>query len=86
MIVVTRLNHTSVVVNSDLIEQIESTPDTVMTLTTGQKLMVLETTDVIIERVLEFRRAILNPESARRPASLVAEQYQIAGKPTHGSL
>ncbi len=58
MIHVTRFNHTVVVLNSDLIEQIESTPDTVVSLTTGEKLMVLECSDEIVRRVIEFRRAI----------------------------
>ena len=42
MIPLTRLNHIPLVLNSDLIEHIEITPDTVITLTTGQKIMVLE--------------------------------------------
>jgi flagellar protein FlbD len=58
MIYVTRLNHTSVVLNSDLIEQIETTPDTVISLTTGQKIMVLESTEQLLERVVNFRRSI----------------------------
>jgi flagellar protein FlbD len=58
MIYVTRLNHTSVVLNSDLIEQIETTPDTVISLTTGQKIMVLESTEQILERVVNFRRSL----------------------------
>ena len=62
MIHVTRLNHTPVVLNSDLIEQIEETPDTVISLTTGQKIMVLESTEKIIDRVRLFRRSILAPQ------------------------
>ena len=58
MINVTRLNHTPLVLNSDLIEQIETTPDTVISLTTGQKIMVLESTEQILERVVNFRRSI----------------------------
>ncbi len=58
MIHLTRINHVPVVVNSDLIEHIETTPDTVISLTNGQKLIVLETADEIIGRVVEFRRAI----------------------------
>ena len=61
MIYLTRLNHTPVVVNAELIEHIETTPDTVVSLTTGQKFMVLESTEEIIRRVLNFRRAILTP-------------------------
>jgi len=59
MIRVTRLNHTPVVLNSDLIQELEATPDTVITLTTGQKIMVLESTEEIIERVVSFRQQIV---------------------------
>jgi len=61
MIHVTRLNHTPVVLNCDLIEQIETTPDTVISLTTGQKIMVLESTEEIIDSVRAFRQSILAP-------------------------
>jgi flagellar protein FlbD len=64
MIHVTRLNQSSVVLNSDLIEQIESTPDTLITLTNNQKLIVLETADEIVERIRVYRRSILLPRSA----------------------
>jgi len=55
----TRLNQVPLVVNSDLIEHVEITPDTVIALTTGQKILVRETADEIIERVVGFRRAVL---------------------------
>jgi flagellar protein FlbD len=61
MIHVTRLNHTPVVLNCDLIEQIEQTPDTVISLTSGQKIMVLESTEEIIDSVRAFRQSILAP-------------------------
>ena len=61
MIYVTRLNHTSVVLNADLIEYVETTPDTVISLTTGQKLMVRETAEEIVARVVHYRRSILAP-------------------------
>ena len=66
MIKITRLNHTPLILNSDLIEHIEVTPDTVITLTSGQKYMVLETTEEIIERVSVsgspcFAISLLNP-------------------------
>ena len=60
MIHLTRLNHIPLVVNSDLIEQIEMTPDTVITLTTGQKFMVLENADEVIQRIVQFRRSLLS--------------------------
>ena len=68
MITVTRLNHSQIVLNSDLIEQIEPTPDTVISLTTGQSIMVLEPTEEIVRRIIEFRRTILHSD----PHSLVA--------------
>lgn len=58
MIHLTRLNRLPLVLNADLIEWIEVTPDTVISLTTGQKLVVRESPDEVVERVLDFRRAI----------------------------
>lgn len=58
MIRLTRINRTPLIVNSDLIEHIETTPDTVISMTTGQKFVVLEPPDEVIEKVIEFRRAI----------------------------
>ena len=58
MIRLTRLNRVPVVLNSDLIEHIEETPDTVIMLTTGQAVRVRETADEIVERIVEFRRKI----------------------------
>lgn len=62
MIHVTRLNQSSIVLNCDLIEHIESTPDTVITLVNNQKLTVLETADEIVERIRAYRRSILLPQ------------------------
>ena len=62
MIRLTRLNHAPMVLNSDLIEHIDVTPDTVITLTTGQILRVCETADEVIGRIVEFRRRIFNPD------------------------
>jgi flagellar protein FlbD len=58
MINLTRLNHDAIVVNSDLIEHIDMTPDTVLSMNTGQRIMVLETASEVIERVVQFRRRI----------------------------
>jgi flagellar protein FlbD len=59
MIHLTRFNRSPLVVNSDLIEHIEVTPDTLIVLTTGQKILVLETAEEIVERVVGFRRMLL---------------------------
>jgi flagellar protein FlbD len=87
MIYVTRLNHTSVVLNCDLIEYVETTPDTVISLTTGQKLMVRETAEEIIARVVRYRRAIsalrdsreLPPSGGDQALTMAAESYSHGG-------
>jgi flagellar protein FlbD len=58
MVRLTRLNYAPLVLNSDLIEHIDSTPDTVITLTTGQILRVRESAEEVVERIVEFRRRI----------------------------
>lgn len=60
MIRLTRINQVPLVLNSDLIEHVEATPDTVIALTTGQKLMVLESAEEVVQKVIEFRRLIAN--------------------------
>lgn len=56
MIRVTRINDSELVLNSDLIEFVESVPDTMISLTTGKRIIVRETIDEIVERVAEFRQ------------------------------
>ena len=57
MIEVTRLNGQALVINSDLIEFVEESPDTIITLTTGKKIMVQEKSATIIDKVTHYRRA-----------------------------
>jgi uncharacterized protein YlzI (FlbEa/FlbD family) len=59
MIQLTRLNNNPLAVNSDLIKFVEQAPDTVITLVTGEKLVVRETAPQIIELITEFRRRVL---------------------------
>lgn len=58
MIQLTRINRSSLVLNSDLIEHIEVTPDTVISMTSGQKFMVLESAAQVIDKVIDFRRSL----------------------------
>jgi flagellar protein FlbD len=60
MIKLTRLNHVPLIVNADLIEHVEVTADTVVALTTGQKFMVLESAEEVVEKVIQYRKAILS--------------------------
>ncbi|MFL6451191.1 MAG: flagellar FlbD family protein [Bryobacteraceae bacterium] len=70
MIYLTRLNQVPLVINSDLIEHIEVTPDTVVVLTSGEKYLVLEPADEVIERVVKFRRSIFLNRPFVKGASL----------------
>jgi len=56
MIKVTRLNDAQLVINADLIEFVEAIPDTIISLTTGKKIMVKESIDEVIESVARFKR------------------------------
>jgi len=56
MIKLSRLNGKFLVVNAELIELIESTPDTILTLTTGKKIMVKESVEEVVEKVKGYMR------------------------------
>ena len=58
MIDVTRLNGKSLVINCELIEFIEETPDTVITFTTGTKIVVTESAEELKRMILEYKRSI----------------------------
>ncbi len=58
MIRLTRLNRGPFLLNPELIEHVESTPDTVITLTNGRQFMVLESAEEVTRLVLEYRRGI----------------------------
>lgn len=60
MIQLTRLNNSRLALNCDLIKYVEEAPDTVITLLSGEKLVVRETTMQVIERVRDFRRSVLS--------------------------
>jgi flagellar protein FlbD len=89
MIQLTRLNNARLAVNCDLIKYVEQAPDTVLTLVSGEKLVVRETAEQVIEQVRQFRRSILgNPErpsaassencatSSNRPPEKVQERHR----------
>ena len=59
MIQLTRLNNQPMMVNSDLIKLVEKAPDTVLTLISGEKIIVLESVDIVLEKIIAFRRSIL---------------------------
>jgi flagellar protein FlbD len=76
---VTRINNTPIVLNSDLIEQIEMVPDTMIALTNGQRLFVQETAEEVVDRIVEFRRKILEGLTAN-PDSPVGVNWPAASR------
>ena len=61
MIKLTRLNQSEVVVNVEMIEFVEETPDTLISLISGKKVLVTEPVDLIINRVIEYKKACNKP-------------------------
>lgn len=61
MIELSLINGTRITLNSDLIEFIEATPDTIISLSTGKKMIVRESVPEVIDKVVEFRRRIGAP-------------------------
>jgi flagellar protein FlbD len=93
MIELTRLNGTPIVLNSDLIKTAEAAPDTMLTLITGEKLIVREDTAEVMERVLAYRARLLASVAKRLPSygelqravSLTSLDLSDKSKPAIGS-
>ena len=68
MIELTRLNGTPIMLNSDLIKTAEASPDTMLTLINGEKMIVREDTAEIVERVLAYRSRLLAAVAKRLPS------------------
>ncbi len=64
MIHLTRLNGTPFVLNAEVIREIEATPDTIITLSTGEKIVVGESVDAVTSAVIDYKRAIMGGHSA----------------------
>ena len=62
MIALRRLNNQPIMVNAELIEQLESTPDTVITLTSGNKLIVRDTPEEIQAKIIDYKRRVYGPK------------------------
>jgi flagellar protein FlbD len=68
MIELTRLNGSVMMLNSDLIKTAEASPDTMLTLINGEKLIVRENLAEVIERVLAYRARLLVALARRMPS------------------
>ena len=60
MIHLTRLNNAPITINSDLIKFMEQSPDTVITLLNGEKILVREPLNEVVGQIVEFRRRVLS--------------------------
>lgn len=80
MIHLTRLNSKALVVNSDLIKFIEQSPDTTVTLISGEKIVVLEKPADVLARIVEFRRALLEGLSLVWDTSAIHAQVANAAQ------
>ncbi|HHX39393.1 MAG TPA: flagellar FlbD family protein [Armatimonadetes bacterium] len=58
MIHLTRLDSAPIVVNCDLVESIEATPDTLLSMTTGKKILVKESVAEVLDKVVAFKRLV----------------------------
>lgn len=73
MIRLTRINETAFYVNGELIAFIDVTPDTVLTLTTGEKVRVRERAEEVVERVVEYKRRVAAGVRQAEPAAPAPE-------------
>jgi flagellar protein FlbD len=83
MIELTRLNGSHLAINCDLIKYAEAAPDTVLTLITGEKLVVLEPCSEVSQRTLEYRAAVLRKAWPEAASSLNAKSAHDADQLVH---
>ena len=89
MIQLTRLNGNPIALNSDLIKFVENAPDTVITLINGEKIIVRETSEDVIHRIVDFRRAVmagLPSWGGSDVSSAVLQPAGIQSRPLRGGL
>lgn len=67
MIELTRLNGNPILLNSDLIKTAEASPDTMLTLINGEKLIVRESCEDVMDRVIDYRAGLLASVARRLP-------------------
>ncbi len=84
MIVVTRLNGPPLALNCELIERVEETPDTVLTLTDGTKYVISESLEQVIERVRDFQASV-NVATKRLESEIEREPNLRVIRGDHGS-
>lgn len=79
MIKLTLYNDADVIINADLIELVESTPDTLVTLNTGKKVMVKESVQDVISKVVSYRRLIAKNHRMFGPRGKLSLRAAVKG-------
>jgi flagellar protein FlbD len=79
MIHLTRLNNQPIVVNADLVKFIENAPDTVITLLTGEKLIVRESVEEVLNRIRDFQRRFYRRIAAGTPLDNAVAASDLRG-------
>jgi flagellar protein FlbD len=82
MIQLTRLNSKALILNSDLIKFVEQSPDTTVTLITGEKIVVLEKPGEILGRIITFRRSVLEGLSLAADSSALHSLSERSPEPS----
>lgn len=67
MIRVQKLNGSEVVINAELIESVESAPDTVVNLVTGNRFLVRDSVDSVVAKVVEYRKQVYSEKKCVNP-------------------
>jgi flagellar protein FlbD len=79
MIHLTRLNRNPLVVNCDLIKYAEASPDTVLTLVNGEKIVVLESCEEVVERTIVYRARVFAEARGFAPATAAEPSDETQG-------
>ena len=85
MILLTRLGGRRFALNPDLIEQVEATPDTVVTMICGTKYVVVETIDELLDRVREYRADIIAVADRFDAGRAAMHRLRVVAEPTEAS-
>ena len=67
MIKLKKLNGSEIIVNAELIESVEATPDTVINLATGNRVIVRDSVDEVVSRVVEYKKKVYSERKAINP-------------------
>lgn len=85
MVTLTRLTGSVFALNPDLIERIDQTPDTVITLVDGTKYLVQESLDDVVRAVLEFRASVVSAAGRfeRSGETVASQRARLSAVPTN---